>query len=296
MVCCFTVLYCSSLLAEEKTGEVLPDVKFSQGFVLTGPTHEALQRTETFGQKDVKPVWRIPQWHSKGQLERVQVDENTVKMADDYKSVTLDRKTGAVNLTASTLKEYPEPRTSMHQPWLHLLLEQSPFPKPIKVNEAAAIWVEVEFELTEFAAHGPQNPDLHAALLSWVFYMKNMNPESKGFHDFLWFSLGMFDNRYDFVPDYSLQDFAMPNGSFIYMLGSKRFLDKPVEVGVRQTIRYNIVDSIRDAIETAHKNGFITNTTFDDVILDGTNIGWEIPGIFDAGVTLYKLSVTVVEK
>jgi len=290
------VLCGTSLSAEEKSWEALPDVKFSKGFVLTGATHEAPKRVETFGQEDVTPVWRVAQWHSKGLLDRVQIDEETIKLTDDYKSLTLNRKTGAVNLTVDTSKEYPEPRTSGSQPWVHLLLEQSPFPKPVQVSEAAAIWVEVEFELTENKAFGPQDPGLHAAQLSWFLYLKNTNRQSHGFRDFVWFGVSMFDSRHDFIPDYASQDFAMPNGSFIYTLGSKRYLDKPVEVGKRQTIRVNILDNIREGIETAHKHSFITNTTIDDVVLDGTNIGWEIPGTYNVGVTLHKLSVTVVDK
>ena len=299
LVFCICGLFGSSILADdtaEKSREVLTDVKFEKGFVLTGATHGAPQRVETFGQMDVTPVWRMPQWNSKGLLDCVQIDDATVQLRDDYKSVTLDRKTGAINLTVHASKEYATPRTSPSQPWVHLLLEQSPFKQPIKVSDAAAIWVEVEFELTENTACGPQNPGLHAAQLSWFLYLKNTNPQSKGFHDFLWFGLSMFDSRHDFVPDYAAQDFAMPNGSFIYTLGSKRYLDKPVEIGKRQTIRRDILNDLREAIETAHKRGFITNTTIDDVVLDGTNIGWEVPGVYDVGVTLHKLSVTVVEK
>jgi len=283
-------------VAAEKSWEVLSDQKFAKGFVLTGPLHQSPQRAETFGQKEVTPTWRMPQWHSKGQLERVQVDDETVKLSDDYKSVTLDRKTGAINLTVDTLKEYEPPRTSQAQPWVHLLLEQSPFTKPVKVSAAAAIWVEVDYELTENKAHGPQDPDIHAAQLSWFLYMKNTNPQSKGRHDFLWFGVSMFDSRYEFVPDFAFQDFSQPNGSFIYMLSSKRYLDTPVEVGKRQTIRRDILNDIHEAIETAQKNGFLTNTTIDDVILDGMNIGWEVPGTYHVGATLHKMSVAVVEK
>jgi len=282
--------------AAEKSREVLTDVKFAQGFVLTGATHDAPLRVETFGQKDVTPAWRMPQWHSRGLLDRVQVSDEKVALTDDSKSVTLDRETGAIHLTVHASKEYATPRTSPSQPWMHLLLEQSPFQQPIRAADAAAIWVEVEFELTENTAHGPQNPDLHAAQLSWFLYLKNTNPQSKGFRDFVWFGLGLFDSRYDFVPDYAAQDFAMPNGSFIYSLGSKRYFDKPVEPGERRTVRRDILNDIREAIETAHRRGFIMNTTIDDVVLDGTNIGWEIPGVYDVGVTLYQLSVTVVEK
>jgi hypothetical protein len=106
----------------------------------------------------------------------------------------------------------------------------------------------------------------------------------------------MFDSRYDFAPDYAARDFALPNGSFIYTLGGKRYFDKPVAISERQNIRRDILNDLHEAVETAHQRGFITNTTIDDVVLDGTNIGWEVPGVYDAGVTLHKLSVKVVEK
>jgi len=87
----------------------------------------------------------------------------------------------------------------------------------------------------------------------------------------------------------------MPNGSFIYTLGSKSYLKEKVEVGKRQKVRYNILPEIQKAIDTAHQRGFISNSTREDMFFDGTNIGWEIPGVFDAGITFYKLSVEVVE-
>ena len=294
--CSFFIVYFFLLIScKSDIYEVLTDVKFTQGFVLTGPLHESPVRTETFGRQDVTPAWRIAQWNSKGLLDSVQIDDHAIVLMDDYKSVTLDRESGAINLTVHASKEYEKPRASASEPWVHLLLEQSPFQTPVKVDDAHGIWVETEFELTENKAYGEPDPSLHTAHFQWFLYLKNTNPQSKGFRDFVWFGLGMFDARYDFIPDYAAQDFAMPNGSFIYTLGSNRYFDKPVETGKRKTIRRNIMNDIREAIETAHHNGFIPHTTIHDVTLDGMNIGWEAPGVYDAGITLYKLNVTVVK-
>ncbi|MCL2710779.1 MAG: hypothetical protein FWE95_07850 [Planctomycetaceae bacterium] len=53
--------------AAKKPREVLTDTKFAKGFVLTGATHAAPTRVETFGQKGVTPEWRMPQWqHQSG--------------------------------------------------------------------------------------------------------------------------------------------------------------------------------------------------------------------------------------
>ena len=295
VLCTSLCVLCSSENEVRKSYEVLTDLMFTQGFVLTGATHKDPVSIETFGLKDVTPAWRIAQWNSKSSLDRRQYNDHFIVLEDDCKSVTVDRKSGAINLTVHASKEYTTPRVSSSEPWVHLLLEQSTFQRALKVADVSEIWVEVEFELTENKAYGEQDPSIHAAQLSWFLYLKNTNSQSKGFHDFVWFGLSMFDSRYDFVPDYALQDFAMPNGSFIFTLGSKHYFDKPVEIGKRKTIRRNIKSDICKGIETAHQYGFINHTTIHDVALDGTNIGWEVPGVYDVGVTIYKMNITVIE-
>ncbi|MGL6227375.1 MAG: hypothetical protein ACRC10_12215 [Thermoguttaceae bacterium] len=277
-----------------KKRSVLSDPMFSRGFVVTGPRHESPERRETLGQKE-KPVWRIPQWNSRGSLDQVQIDEETVRLSDSFKSVTLDRKSGAIHLSVDASKDYECPRTQTSDPWIHLLLEQSPFSEPINMERAKEIWVECDFELTRFEEHcDPKNP-LYAAQVSWFLYLKNTNSQSKGFHDFVWFGLSLFDNRYDFVPLYAAQDFAVSNGRFIYTLGSQRYLTEKVEVGKRQRIRFDILPEIEQAVKTAHKRGFIPYTLIGDLVIDGMNIGWEIPGVFDVGLTFYHLKIDVVE-
>jgi len=288
-------LFSPGIARAEETRQVLEDRTFSRGFVLTGPTHQSPLRTETFGQKEVVPLWRIPQWTSRGTLDAVEVTDQTVKFSDPYKSVTLDRESGVINLTVDASKEYDTPRTGPEQPWVHLLLEQSPFTTPIKITGAKAIWVEFDFELTKFKDYGENDPGKHAAQVGWFLYLKNINPKSPGFRDFLWFGMSLFDNRQDFTTLYANQDFAMPDGSFIYTLGSDSYLKEKVEVGRRQKVRIDILPEIRKALETAHSRGFMTKSTIDDLVFDGTNIGWEIPGVFDVGMTFHNLSVEVVE-
>ena len=275
--------------------QVLADRAFANGFVLTGATHAAPRRTETFGRDNVQPDWIIAQWTSRGSLDDVKIDDDTISLSDLYKSVKIDRKTGAINLSADTSKEYPEPRKSSSEPWVHLLLEQSPFKKPVQIDQAKAIWAEIEFELTQFEAFGKNDPNLHAAQFSWYLYLKNTNKKSQGFGDFLWFGISLFDDRHDFIPLYAHQDFAVPNGKFIYTLGSAAYMKEKVAVGKRFKVRINLLPEIEKALAKANANGFLEHSTVKDMCFDGTNIGWEIPGMFDVGVTIHRLSLEIVE-
>lgn len=290
------LLFLVTPVGAENPRQVLEDPTFSRGFILTGATHRESKRTETLGRKNVKPAWQIAQWHSKGKLDRIDRCERSIRLYDDFKSVTLDRETGAINLTLEASKEYEKPRTSASDPWVHLLLEQSPFREPVKIADAKTIWVEFDFELTRLQVHGKPDPGLHTAQVGWFLYLKNQNRESKGFHDFLWFGLSLFDARRDFTKLYAAQDFAMPEGRFIYTLGSESYLKEKVSVGKRHRVRFDILPEIQKALEVAHSRGFILHSTVADMSFDGTNIGWEIPGVYDVGITFHHLSIEVEKK
>lgn len=278
--------------ALEDNETVIRDTSFTEGFIILGTKHGDESRIENFGKDGVKPNWKLAQWNSKGKLDKLEISGDIITLSDPYKYVKLDRKEGNIELFADTSKEYEKPRKSASEPWVHLLLEQSPFEKPIKLSECKEIWAELEFELTELEAFGEQAPGLHTAQVGWFLYVKNTNPESKGEHDFLWFGLSLFDARYDFTDLYAAQDFAMPDGKFIYTLGSKTLLkEKPVP-GKRLNIRCDILPEIRKGVQAAHEKGFIKNSQVEDMIIDGMNLGWEIPGTYKAGIKFYRLEIT----
>lgn len=283
IVTCLAMIFFCVLCHAEESWQVLDDPCFQNGFLLTGT-----DLAETFGREDVTPRWRIAQWYSRGKLDRTEMNGQAVRLFDDAKSVMIDLETGEVNLAVSASKEYETPRSSAASPWVHLLLEQTEFAEAIRMAEAEEIWVEVEFELTAFCDHEPQHADSHAAQFSWFFYVKNAET-----HDFLWFGLSLFDSRHDFTRRYAAQDFAVPDGKFIVLIGSDETLTEKVTVGRRLKIRRDILPDLREALATAHENGFLSGTAFSDLTLDGTNIGWEVPGVLDVGMTIRGMKVYV---
>lgn len=278
-----------------KTIPVLGDPTFQQGFIISGPEHSTPPRIETYDQSGVKPRWGLRRWHSRGKFDQRVINDNEVLMRDCCGEVNLDRKTGAIELVVDTKNEYDQPRTSGSQPWTHLLLEQSPFDAPITLTRAKHVWANIDFEMTKYVDYGDNDPGLHAAQFSWFIYLKNQDKNSPGYGDFLWFGLSFFDNRHEFVPLYANQDFAMPNGSFIYTLGSKLYLDAPPTVGRRFPVHYDILPHIIDAMDTAKERGFLTQSQYQEMTLDGMNIGWEIPGMFEVGVRINSMQIEVVE-
>lgn len=281
---------------------VLADADFARGFcvknVKSGEPGRVVRFTSPgVADQDEKtpPVWEIAQWHSRGTLGKTEITEAHVTLSDAYKSVTLDRHSGAVTLTAEASREYEKPRASAAEPWVHLLLEQGRFARPVKCADMTAIIVEAELELTHLEAVGEQDPALHAAQFSWFLYLKNMKEDSPGKHDFLWFGLSFFDSRHDFTQDYAAQDFAVPEGKFIYIVGSRHLLAEKVAKNRRFTVRRDILPDIRRAVAVAHEKGFIPHSAVEDLTLDGMNIGWEITGKIDAGMKIHRVKVEIKE-
>lgn len=294
--CAFSQLFAVAQI-EADSREVLSDVNFERGFVLTGPKHDSPSRNELFpGSGKEKPAWRITQWNSQGMLDRISVDEKNITLSDSCKTVQVEKSTGEITLSIAGAKEYERPRKSAAEPWAHLLLEQPSFEKPIRIADVKSIFLELEFELLECTQHGEPDPALHAAQFSWFVYLKNKNPDSKGFHDFLWFGLGIFDSRHEFVPLYAAQDFAVPEGKFIYSLGGRSFLEEKIVPKKAYKIKIDILPELKTALKTAQGRGFLENSRLEEMELDGTNIGWEIPGVIDASIRIRKISLMAYPK
>ncbi len=295
---CGVFFACALCASGEDAQNVLADAAFARGVMVTGvghdePVKEVRFSLEDEGEKE-SPCWRIAQWHSRGKLEHTEVTREKVTLRDAFKSVTFNRKTGAVTLTADASRDYEKQRESAAEPWVHLLLEQGYFARAMRCVDAEAIIVEAELELTRMDEKGPQNMALHAAQFSWFLYLKNQEENSPGWHDFLWFGLSIFDSRRDFTQTYAAQDFAVPAGKFIYNVGSEETLAEKVVPGKRFTIRRDILPDIKKAVAAAHTQGFIPHSTADDFMLDGMNIGWEITGMTDAGMTIHRMEVKPV--
>ena len=289
-----------SVSAETELVDVLPaDRFFEQGLRINGTKHgDPFRLVDTEGKTnaDAKPIWSVAQWHSQGKLDKVSVDGETVKLFDDFKSLTIDRKTGSFNMTVWGGKEYAEgARADGKTPWIHLLLSQGSTMKTPMLHTLDRLVVELEFEMTQFHSVLESPSRFHAAQFQLFLYLRGVDREKPGkYKNFTWFGISVFDNRKDFTDDYAAQDFAMQNGQFIYTIGSKHTLKDKVEVGRRLKIEIDILPYVKKCLVAGHEKGFMLGTEYEDTLFDGMNIGWEVPGVFDCGITVHRFTVTPV--
>ncbi len=289
---------CFTTLTVNAQSPPLPvDYCFEKGFLIRGPKHDDPVRVVDAQGNPApkgKPVWTVAPWHSKGSLDRRELKGDTVRIYDDFKSLSVNRKTGVFNMTVHGIREYADrPGAETFNPWVHLLLSQGDTLKTPMLHTLESLVVELEFELTEFRSAVKNPPDTQAAQFQLFLYLRGVDTENPNrYKNFTWFGISVFDNRKDFTDDYAARDFAMQNGQFIYTIGSKHTLRDKVEVGKRRRIKIDILPHVKKALEIGHARGFMEGTRYEDTLFDGMNIGWEIPGLFDAGMTVHRFSIT----
>ena len=53
----------------------------------------------------------------------------------------------------------------------------------------------------------------------------------------------------------------------------------------------DILDDVQSAYNAAVAEGYFTNTSYDELYISGMNIGWEIPGTYDAEAQIKDISI-----
>ena len=301
--------------------ELLPDPTFAQWFNLRGLG----QPDDDGGMKGVfrssaakvgAPAWTLGQWASKHSLadpsctRQAQLSAGRFQIANPSKRVIVDSRRGELELGLFASACYERPRQK-NEPWPHLLAEASltdtRYPADAcRVEQIKRLDVSMACRLTEFAdKHPGADPDLHAAQFQLFLYVQNLTPGDDGFGDMLWFGIPIFDNRRPLKEETYQRDGGKPDasGKFIYSLPSKACLPhgqtffKGGRVAADKdarwsTVRVDAAPWIVYAYKLARKNGYLPTTELKDLYVSGLNLGWEMPGTYDAVMQVRAFSLT----
>lgn len=289
---------------EKDSNQLLDDPYFTRGFHVT-----AFDANESKGVPigvidyegnavDKEPVWRLAQWGDKYSLLDATVTKkgNYYEYQDQSKIVKVNPWTGEISLYQNAKAIYGDNDRKNGEAWPHLLLEQAQVHSDFLKNYRK-LFMEVNFTLKkmENKMNGPVDNNLHAAQFQWFITLQNLNPNSSDYGRGMWFGLGFYDSRYDgsFVPGYAAQDGGKEDntGMYIYIVDSRRYLDKPVQLNKEVIVKFDIIPHVKQALQIAQSNNFLKNTKFEDLKIGSTNIGWELPGTFDVGVDIHKLNI-----
>ncbi|MDB6028308.1 MAG: hypothetical protein JWM68_4531 [Verrucomicrobiales bacterium] len=279
--------------------ELILDTHFANGFTLWEPKPgQHVRYGELKGREPkAKAVWGLSQWSSKFPLDpaTLTVRDGVAVCSNSAKGITLGpTKTGKADfsMAVNTGPEYGEHARKAGDPWVHLLVEQefNP-PAPLSNTASATLHIETRLLHARDLHKGDYSPEVHAAQFQLFFTVQNRNQQSSGHGDLLWFGVPIYDNRDRFTKAFKAQDFGGTK-KFIFMPEGKTFTPKSAHDGKWIVIDKDLLPLMREALETAWAQGFLTQSKrIGDYYIGGMNMGWELPGTFDVEMQVRNLSL-----
>ncbi len=282
--------------SEPETVSLLGDRNFENGLSLRG-NDSGNPLTGKFltpyGESGQEPVWLLAEWGSKYLLQQdVMVEKSETKVYENQgKLISFKRTDEGMNIRmdVKTSAEYQQPRKP-NEFWPHLLIEQG-FSEMPRVDDLKNLFLFFEGRLLysrSFMDKKTFNPDLHTAQFQLFLTVQDRNLSSPGYGDYLWFGVPFYDFRYPVFPRYAAQDFAKDDatGKFIYSLGSKDYTEESFHNGAWVIVEKDLKPHIDEALKMAKERGYLAESNPEDFRITGMNLGWEVPGTFDAAFEL----------
>lgn len=292
----------SELFEEKKQRpiDMIGDSSFENGLVIYGPRHVDDIWAQYCGvSKSTEPqIWNIAQWA----LYDHPLDKNTPRTdlpGGGYQyetpscTVTVrgDEET-LIRMELRTDAEYKGHVRQFGEDWPHLLLEQHraiDFEPAFGKLSSMDYSVSIMLESCKCNMQPEQiNQDLHCAQLSHYFAIGD--PEGM---DWFWFGITFFDTRYEVFPGYVNIDMGKDDCSHKLIVSdpAQKYTGQIPKMGEWIDLSVDLLPYIRQAVEVGKAQGCLKNCEFERMKLFSTNIGFEIPGNFDAAFKLRKLEL-----
>ena len=282
--------------------EIITDTNYTNGIGLEGSNSgntEINRVLYPFGETKNNFSWKLAQWGSRFDLKDAQpkIGDDGVAYSNAGKSIAFKAVDGSTQITMRMFgsKEYLAPR-KFGEDWPHLLLEET-FENPIAVQTIKTLNFNLDFRvLFSELKMNPEsfNPEIHTTQFTVYLTIQNKNKGSKGYGDFIWFGLPLYDYRYDTIKEYSAADIGKEDASnkFIFSTASTNLFEGVAKDGGWINISKDIIGIIKNAFTTAKQRGFLKDSNYEDMYITSTNMGWETPGTFDCAIQHKNLKLT----
>lgn len=298
--------------------DLVSDPAFRQGFYVKDRTgkDQILRWKDAMGRDQSQtPVWRTAQHDSKSCFADAafcKFRNGGLTFRDNFQTLIVHPENGQADiiLGVNAMKEYGGIWRKPGDPWPHLYLQQDicqPGSRMWATAPTIANLERLNLEISVRLLYDHQNrgpefdPNVHAAQFQFFLTVQNLNTKSKGFSDYYWFGVSLYDNRREVTTLFAMQDVnqAHKKGTekFIYDVGIAPFTSRVVAKGEWVEVRGDLLPHIRAGLEECWKCGFLpASKDLGDYRIGGIFLGWEIPGLNDAAVAVKNLSLTATLK
>ncbi len=262
-----------------------------------------------------KPAWHIAQWASRynfadpATTTTTEISKHVFEMRNPSKIFRVDSLNGVVDMGLFASACYDKPRQK-NEYWPHLLISTS-FTEPrvpdgnCRVINIKKLTLNLDCKLLAFTdKHPGADPSLHAAQFLLHIVVQNLTRDDDGYGDMIWFGVPIFDNRKEIITEHFSKDRGKPDasGKFIFgmaheavrPMGTTFFKDGKIAAGENTSpvpTHADLLPWIHYAFQLARKNGFMRTTSFRDLYVSAMNLGWEMPGTYDATMRVSNLAL-----
>lgn len=305
------VLMAGAASAAEKI-ELIADPTFQSGFIAKDREGKECPIRWEGSQK---PLWSIAQHHSKScfaEPSALKTRPGGCTLQDEFELLDAHPQSGAGDLVLgiNAFKEYGGVYRKKGGIWPHLYVSQRiSDPKghlgaksPVIAN-LDRVELNIDFRLLYNHSHSNAdfNVHVHAAQFIFMFTIQNLNRQSKGYGDYYWFNVCLFDSRKKLTALFAMQDksSAEKKGTekLIYDIGIAPFTSAVVADGQWVNVRGDLLPHIRQGLQEAWKRGFLPVSQNEaDYRIASLVMGWEIPGLNDAAFAVKNLRATATLK
>lgn len=289
------------------TQDLFADPQFRRGFLLSyadSSKGRAVEAVLDLGDPNNVPAWRLCQWATKYSLAATSCVPGTdgdLFYDNEGKRVVVggpDSANRDLILEVRGGAECGDKARRSGEGWPHLLIEQDAVViRPL--DELAEIRFSLDLRLLRCESRMPADQydrGLHAAQFQMFFIVKNISPDSPDHGNFYWFGVPFFDNRHDVPPEYMAKDIGKDDatGKFIYTVDGRAVGVTPMKTGQWLSLDVDLLPFIRNGVQEAMKRGYLKDADPRHYAVANMNLGWEIPGAFDAAVQIRDLRITAV--
>ena len=287
----------------ERTQPLFRDTALDEGFNLSTvrSTMKPLVQGSVLAKvPEPDPQWRLAQWGTRFDLWGAAVDtrdDGVRTLANEGKQVRVypgGLGGAGLELAVNGGAEYGGHLRQNGEAWPHLLIEQS-FPGGLHLADFGALRLQFTFRIGEVkpAVDAPLDPGLHTAHINAFFTLNNLNAESPGYRDMIWFGIPLYDVRHGIPRGHQAIDGGKDDasGKFICTIEGARFWDTPTGDGAWHTFDHDLLPLMREALAITQKAGYCTHSNLEDMAATTFNIGWEVPGPYDCAAQLKGLAL-----
>jgi hypothetical protein len=194
--------------------------------------------------------------------------------------------------------EYGAKARQYGQSWPHLLVEQQ-VRKTYPLDELAKLHLSLGIRLLyseNRMMREAYSPELHTAQFQMFLVVRNVNEQSKDCGNYYWFGVPFYDSRYDSPPSHKAKDGgkADATGKFIYTVAGECVNAEHLKEHEWAEIDADLLPYIKAGLEEAVKRGYLASSNLGDYGITGINMGWELPGTFDASMQIRDLGILAV--